>query len=435
MFTSTAVSMMSFSHFQQSLTLTRDTFFCLSFLCLIAFQTSIKAHGDALDKDDNLQSDVTIATFNVSMESQNYIDRNTNKSSETSSVAGSQLGPQVLMRYLESGEHPQIQNIAEIIQHTQPDVILLNEFDYIDNPEKGVKAFIKNYLNVSQAGAAPIDYPYYFYTPSNTGLPTTFDLDNNGKRENFGGDAQGYGLYSGHYAMVLLSRYPIDTAKARTFQRFLWSDMPDALMPVDPETNTAFYNDIEWANLRLSSKSHWDIPININGKTLHVLASHPTPPVFDGKEDRNGRRNHDEIRLWLDYITPGKSEYLYDDNGQTGGLSSDANFVILGDQNASPDRPNDTKSVITELLNSPYVNNTFTPKSTAGKQNKPESDYSQYHTASWASRADYVIPSKDIEIVDGAVFWPDEKSELYRLVKDRASSSDHRLVWLRVKLK
>ncbi len=58
--------------------------------------------------------------------------------------------------------------------------------------------------------------------------------------------------------------------------------------------------------LRLSSKSHWDIPLQIGGAIVHVLTAHPTPPVFDGPEDRNGCRNHDEIRLWSDYIDPSR---------------------------------------------------------------------------------------------------------------------------------
>ena len=32
---------------------------------------------------------------------------------------------------------------------------------------------------------------------------------------------------------------------------------------------------------RLSSKSHWDVPLSIGGRTVHFLVSHPTPPVFD----------------------------------------------------------------------------------------------------------------------------------------------------------
>jgi hypothetical protein len=35
------------------------------------------------------------------------------------------------------------------------------------------------------------------------------------------------------------------------------------------------------------------------GRPLRLLAFYATPPVFDGPEDRNGRRNHDEAAFWL----------------------------------------------------------------------------------------------------------------------------------------
>jgi len=49
--------------------------------------------------------------------------------------------------------------------------------------------------------------------------------------------------------------------------------------------------------LRLSSKIHCDIPVDVRRQKVHVLASHPTPPMFDGAEDRNGRRSSDEVRF------------------------------------------------------------------------------------------------------------------------------------------
>ena len=54
------------------------------------------------------------------------------------------------------------------------------------------------------------------------------------------------------------------------------------------------------------------------GKDGLLLVAHPTPPVFDGPEDRNGRRNFDEIPLLGDYVT-GRSGYIYDDDGGRGG--------------------------------------------------------------------------------------------------------------------
>lgn len=46
-----------------------------------------------------------------------------------------------------------------------------------------------------------------------------------------------------------------------------------------------------------------DFPLNPGlSKRVHMLLHHPTPPAFDGREGRNLLRNHDEIRLFSDYI-------------------------------------------------------------------------------------------------------------------------------------
>jgi hypothetical protein len=83
-----------------------------------------------------------------------------------------------------------------------------------------------------------------------------------------------------------------------------------------------WYSSDELNVFRLSSKSHWDLPMRIDKETVHFLVSHPTPPVFDGPEDRNGTRNHDEIRFWADYNSGGsRAEYIYDDGGGTAGSS------------------------------------------------------------------------------------------------------------------
>ena len=94
--------------------------------------------------------------------------------------------------------------------------------------------------------------------------------------------AHGYGDFPGAFSMVLLSKYPFDIKKIRTFQNFLWKDMPGAYLPVNPATGRLYYNEDELSVLRLSSKSHWDIPLKVGEKEIiHVLLSHPTPPVFD----------------------------------------------------------------------------------------------------------------------------------------------------------
>ena len=80
------------------------------------------------------------------------------------------------------------------------------------------------------------------------------------------------------------------------------------------------------------------MPIDVSGSTVHLLVSHPTPPVFDGAEDRNGTRNHDEIRFWADYVSAETTDstYIYDDAGSYGGLPATERFVIAGDLDSDP---------------------------------------------------------------------------------------------------
>lgn len=363
---------------------------------------------------DNMK--LKVATFNVSMEATNYVQKGENT-----------FSLQSLIDELASGENQQIKNIAEIIQLTQPDIILLNEFDYVADQAKGVDAFLTNYLAKSQNGADAIEYPYVYLAPVNTGVKVPEQASTK-RLSHFG-----FGRYPGQYGMVLLSKYPIDMDKARTFQNFLWQDMPNHLMPLEQD-GTDWFPDKSKQIMRLSSKSHWDLPVDVCGTEVHILASHPTPPVFDGEEDRNGRRNFDEIRFWSDYIKADPSSYHYDDSGKTGGIVPDAKFVILGDLNASNVDGDAFPGAIDNLLKHPLVNDYPAPTSAGGKENKPENKYSAHHTAGWGMRADYVLPSRNIEVTTSGVFWPEDSNKMSRLVKDRKSSSDHRLVWVEMNL-
>ncbi|QHG19757.1 phytase [Nostoc sp. ATCC 53789] len=350
---------------------------------------------------------------------------------------------------LSTPNNAQAKAVAEIIQRNNPDVLLINEFDY---SQEAVKLFQQNYLAISQNGSTPVDYPYFYIASSNTGIASGFDLNNNGAvvttpgTAGYGDDAFGFGDFPGQYGMLLLSKYPIDTANIRTFQNFLWKDMPNALLPDDPTTPQAndWYSQEELAVLRLSSKSHWDVPIEVNGETIHVLASHPTPPTFDGVEDRNGKRNHDEIRFWTDYITPGKSNYIYDDDGKTGGIASGSSFVIVGDQNADPLDGDSYDNAIRQLLQNPGINTNVIPTSLGGSQqadlqggaNANQKGNPSFDTADFADtapgnlRTDYVLPSSDLTITNSRVFWPLNTDPTFSPVGTFPfPSSDHRLVF------
>lgn len=369
--------------------------------------------------DEKAAITIRFATFNVSMEATNY-------TTEKPSSA-------VLERELASGENQQIKNIAEIIQRVRPDVILLNEFDLLPE-EKGVGVFKLNYLERSQGEQAPLHYPYQYVSTVNTGVPTPYDLNNDGKKSRYGADAYGFGFFEGQYGMVLLSKYPIQHKQVRTFQYFKWKDMPNYQPVFKPGTKEPWYNAEAWANFRLSSKSHWDIPITVDGQTIHALAMHPTPPAFDGEEDRNGKRNHDEIRLFADYIDATKSAYIYDDKGGKGGLNREntvlSRFVLMGDFNAADVGDKHRDGVIEQLTESPLVNNSIIPTSRGGDESSGDV-FSDRYTAYWGARADYVLPSTfGFKVLEAGVFWPSRESSLFRLVKERKTSSDHRLVWV-----
>jgi hypothetical protein len=356
---------------------------------------------------------------------------------------------------LAGGTDPQMRNVAEVIQRAAPDVLLVNEFDYEPDGESA-ELFRDNYLEKSWNGSTPADYPYYFVAPSNTGVPTGLDLNNNGVvgapgTQAGGDDSFGFGLFPGQYGMVVYSKFPILTDQVRTFQHFLWKDMPDSLLPTD------FYSAEEQAIFRLSSKSHWDVPVKLPGrKPVHFLVSHPTPPTFDGTEDRNGRRNHDEIRFWADYVTGGSAAaYIYDDAGQHGGLGKGQDFVIAGDQNADPYDGDSTEDAIWQLLDHPRVNAKSAPESDGateaallqgganlshtGPHAQDTADFND-NPAPGNLRADYVLPSADLDILDSAVFWPLQADPLFRLTGVFTPSlapiyfptSDHRLVWVDV---
>jgi len=277
------------------------------------------------------------------------------------------------------------------------------------------------------------------------------DLNLNG-RSTDSDDGWGYGAFPGQYGMAVYSRFPINPNSVRTFQLFRWSQMPNAQRPklVDKATgqDRFFHSDEVWGKLRLSSKSHWDVPIEIGDTTLHVIASHPTPPVFDGLEDRNGCRNHDEIRMIRDYVNGGANgEYLIDDKGKSGSLSQDDRFVVLGDLNSDPFDGSGISQGIIELLNSPRVSSSFVPSSEGAiEASKLQGKANQKHKGNAANdtgdfndkepgnlRIDFVLPSSNCRVIAGGVFWP-TADQLRDIDPKLSDASDHHLVWMDIEL-
>lgn len=342
----------------------------------------------------------------------------------------------------------QVQAIATVIRLVRPDVLLVNELDYqadADNAAGLAERLADTTTDLVGGSAWPM--PYHYSGPVNTGEPSGLDINGNGKL-NEAEDAWGFGNFPGQYGMAILSRYPIDAANVRSFQKLKWASMPRAMKPIDPNTQKAYYAEDVWPQLRLSSKSFWDVPVKTPLGVLSVLASHPTPPAFDGPADHNGCRNHDEVRLLADYVDGDPDRYLVDDKGVAGGLAKERAFVIMGDLNTDPTDGESRHEIIERILKSPRVAAAPVPSSKGaveahkmqGKANQrhraaPDNDTADFSDGNVGNlRVDYVVPSSNFQIMASAVFWPEATIEGYdaKLIKQLRDASDHHLVWIDV---
>ena len=418
----------------------------------------------AVDNDPTETYERWVAFMNVPLETQNQLIEAWK--ANTASDEDHLLAERII----------QIRNIAAIIQKNRPDVLLLNEFnnDGLGKDMKALKGFQDNYLSIGQSLNSvdggdiqkPIIYPYVENYSTNTGLATNLDLDNNGQ-SNDANDAQGFGYYHGHYAFALLSQYPIDTENTRTFQNFKRKDLPGVVMPEinvcdgskpipeNMDCGDSWFSQEEWDEIRLSSKNHVDAPILINGKTVHVLLSHPTPSGFDTISDNNKYRNSDENAFWHNYIRG--EESLYDDKGKSGGFTGE-HFVVMGDLNADNVIGTQIKEPfngIIHLLDNEKVNQSvaqvgseFTPISKVGAEaQNPANNWNPVHpnpeirTSVFGSRADYVLPSASLDVINSGVYWKGgeelggllfEDSRVGKYGNSKEVSSDHRFVWATV---
>tara|TARA_R110002110_G_scaffold208965_1_gene421203 strand:- start:2547 stop:3431 length:885 start_codon:yes stop_codon:yes gene_type:complete len=290
-----------------------------------------------------------------------------------------------LLRDITKGTDPTVVAVIDVIASAKADVLVVQGVDY-DLQGLTLTALADG---LKQHG---LTYPHQFAAPPNAGRMTDLDLDGDGKT---GGprDAQGYGRFFGQGAMAVLSRYPIDQSNVQDFSALLWRDLPGALLPgtADAPFPSAKAQNIQ----RLSSNGHWAVPItHPTMGTVQILAFHATPPVFDGDEDRNGRRNHDEVLFWKHYL-----------DGAFGAAPK-SRFILLGDANLDPAKGDGRSVAIQTVL----------------ADNRLQDPLAGVPTVDWAQtgpmRTDYALPSADWTVIAAGVSPP------------RPEASRHQLVWV-----
>jgi hypothetical protein len=317
-----------------------------------------------------------------------------------------------LLRDILKGEDLQIAAIVGVVDHVDPDILLLTDFDF-DAGAAGLTAF-------SSKLSAP--YPYVFSALPKSGQQTGLDLDGDG----FTGDARdamGYGRFLGDGGMAILSRYPILSDEVVDFTDTLWRDVPGAQMPM--VGGRAFPSDAVHDMLYVSSASHWTVPIDIGDEVITLLALSATAPVFDGPEDFNGLRNRDELRLFEAVLDGAFDE-------------PPSRPILIGNVNADPLDGQGLRDGIGDVLIRPDLQDPM-PRSSGGALaadsmhiGDPELD-----TADWSSdgpgnlRVSYVLPSTNLTVLDAGVFWPAPSDPTAPLLGDDGlAAGPHRLVWI-----
>lgn len=288
-----------------------------------------------------------------------------------------------MLRDIAKGEDPQITAFLKVVEDARPDVLVLLNVDH-DVEGKALQA-IGNAI-----ATRGVVLPHLFTRKPNTGVQTGLDLNQDGEA---GGpdDAYGYGDYSGQGGMAVLSRYPF--GPLRDFSRMLWRDLPDHIYPSTP--SGPWGGEATLTAHRLSTTGHWDLTVETPSGPLHLLIWHATPPVFDGPEDRNGRRNHDETAFWLHYLQG------------TFGEAPTRRFIVIGDANLDPVRGHGRPEAIKALLAHPHLQDPLPDTPTA---NWPPPGPGR-------QRVDYILPSADWRVANAGYL-------------ESAAASRHTLLWV-----
>lgn len=310
------------------------------------------------------------------------------------------------MRDIAGGKDVQVQAVARVVAAAAPDVLVVQGVDW----DLRLRALFALRDAIDRAGWR---FDHLFALRPNSGMASGLDMDGDG-RLGEPEDAQGFGRFAGARGMAILSRFPVETETVRDFSALLWADLPGAILPpgMAPDVRAA---------QRLARVGHWVVPLRVAGARFHLMVFHATPPVFDGPEDRNGRRNHDELAFWQRYL-----------DGAFGQPPA-GRFALVGDANLDPADSDGRRAAIEALLADPRLQDPAPRRPgpvrpEPGQQGDPALD-----TASWPApgpgnlRVSYVLPSAELKVTGSGVFWPPEDDPRADIA---AAASRHRLVWV-----
>ncbi len=195
--------------------------------------------------------------------------------------------------------------------------------------------------------------------------------------------------------MAILSRFAF--GDARDFTSMPWQNLPDHIMP-EGEVYEA---------LPLSSMGHWVVKVKLPSGDLTLMTFHASTPVFDGPEDRNGRRNHDEIRFWIQLLDG------------TFGPAPKPPFVIAGQTNQDRNKGEGRKAAIRSLLSDPRLQDPL-------PNDPPSVEWPKVEPP--RMRVSYVLPDAQMTVIGAGTYWPEPTPDHVQ------TASRPRLVWTDITL-
>ena len=330
---------------------------------------------------------------------------------------------QQLVSSLQTGNHVKARVMARTVQMNAPDVLVLTGVTY-DDAEQIAEQLRSLYLAAGQDGLDGLNYPHMFTAPTNSGQQSGADLDGDGMIGG-PGDAIGYGDYPGQYGMIVFSKHAIVEDGVRTFQDFLWRDLPGGSMPTG-------YSELEESILRLQEASMWDVPIEVPGESEHVHVIATALAAEEGAATHTSRAE-DIRRVIADYVS-GSAWYLSDDDGVTGGLGAEDRSVVAGMPMLSAEEEAEGQSPLLDapVLQDPQpravTDEPLTERSGAAEQTDEHA--TRYVPGDRDRRSSLVLPSAGFSVSDSGVFWPGEGEYGHAVVDpDSSFSLDDRLVW------
>ena len=323
---------------------------------------------------------------------------------------------------------PRPATVAEIIQRVRPDVLLINEFDF-DADGTALRLF-QQQLPVRRRTTAPRRSAtrYRFIAPSNTGIPSGFDLNNYGT--SIGGPGRRLRLRRlpgpvRHGRLLAATRStpttsgPSSTSSGRTCRaRCCPTTRPPRRRPTGTPPRS-------WPSSRCRPRATGTCRSRSAARPSTSWSATPPRRCSTVPRTATARRNHDEIRLWADYVTPGAERlHLRRRRQARRARARGAAFVIAGRPELRPARRRQHPRLDPAAAGQPAGQHHRHPDQRRGRSEQAEaagrgrtspteSDPRVRHRRLRRQlpgpgnlRADYVLPSSDLRIRNSGIFWP-----------------------------